>query len=862
MIGRGVTSLPYMSEMISSTRFSFRHRAGALLGLWRRRWVRVLSYLALLAIVGLVGIWAVFARDLPSAETLLNYEPPLPSNVRGIDGNPVQTFARERRVQLSFDEYPPLLIQAFLSAEDKTFFEHGGIDYAGIVSAVIQNARSGGRPVGASTITQQVAKNLLLTNEVSYTRKIKEAFLARRIEDVLSKQQILELYLNQIFLGRNAYGVQSAARAYFNKDVDGLSLHEMAYLAVLPKAPSNYSPERQAARATARRNYVLKEMEENGFITASFRQRAAAEPIGAVPAGRVAGFTNVGGYYMEEVRRTLIGQYGEDDKKGVLPNSVYAGGLWVRTSYDPKLQDAAAEALRDGLVRFEGGGRWRDPGLSIDVDGNWAGRLATAKFGPGYDDWRSAVVLSKSGSSAELGFTDGSTGTLPSYAASMPKRGTSSTAFSFLRPGMIIAVKKDGNTYALRSVPEISGGFVAQQVRTGRVLAMQGGWDIRGKDFNRATQANRQPGSTFKPFVYATALDNGMTPASIIPDAPFSVYQGPGLGWKTFRNFANQGGAGPQTMRWGLEQSRNLMTVRTASQIGMPKIVRTAERMGVSPPGKPYAPFLGNSLGAGDTTVMQITNAYAMMANNGKALKPTLIDYVQDRRGKVIFRADTRECPPCTARYKDWDGRPMPRPPVRTKQAMDPMTAYQMVHILEGVVERGTATTLRDLKRPLFGKTGTTTGPRDVWFVGGSPDIVAGLYIGYDQPRDMGHGAQGGRIAAPIFKQFAQVAYKDMPVTPFVAPAGVRMVRIDRRSGRRVYGGWPTGEDPKSAVIWEAFKPESEPKRAIRRDRLVQPAVVRMVRKKTGDREVVRRADSPQRQEPADDFLEKEGGIY
>ena len=851
-----------MADTASSTHFTLHRHSGALRGLWRRRWVRLLSYLLLLGIVGLIGIWALFARDLPSAETLLNYEPPLPSNVRGIDGNPVQTFARERRVQLDYDEYPPLLIQAFLSAEDKTFFEHGGIDYLGILAAVYSNMRSDGRPVGASTITQQVAKNLLLSNEVSYTRKIREAFLARRIESVLSKQQILELYLNQIFLGRNAYGVQSAARAYFNKDVDALSLHEMAYLAVLPKAPSNYSPERQAPRAIARRNYVLKEMEENGFITPGFRRRAAAEPIGAVPAGRVAGFTNVGGYFMEEVRRILVDKYGEDDKTGVQPHSVYAGGLWVRTSYDPPLQKAAGQALRDGLARFEGGGRWRDPGLSIDIDGDWANRLALAKFGPGYDDWRSAVVLAKIGNFAKIGFADGTTGALPSYAASMPKRGVGGSAYSFLRPGMIIAVKKEGNTYALRSVPEISGGLVAQQVRTGRVLAMQGGWDIRGKDFNRATQAYRQPGSTFKPFVYATALDNGMTPASIIPDAPFSVYQGPGLGWKMFRNFANQRGAGPQTMRWGLEQSRNLMTVRTASQIGMPKIVKTAERLGISPPGKPYAPFLGNSLGAGDTTVMQLTNAYSILANNGRALTPTLIDYVQDRRGKVIFRADTRECLPCSARYKDWDGRPMPRPPVRTKQLMDPMTAYQMVHILEGVVERGTATVLRDLKRPLFGKTGTTTGPKDVWFVGGSPEIVAGLYVGYDQPRDLGHGAQGGRIAAPIFKQFAQVAYKDMPVVPFVAPTGIRMVRIDRRSGRRVYGGWPTGEDPMSGIIWEAFKPESEPKRAIRRDQLAQPAVVRVVRRKAAPKLAERPVRREPRPEPADDFLEKAGGIY
>ena len=837
------------------TRFVLYREGGRLRELWRRRWVRWLAYLALLAIVGLIAIWALFARNLPSAESLLQYEPPLPSNVRGIDGAPVQTFARERRVELKYEEYPPLLIQAFLSAEDKTFFKHGGIDYLGIVAAVISNMRSDGRPVGASTITQQVAKNLLLTNEVSYTRKIREALLARRIERVLSKQQILELYLNQIFLGRNAYGVQSAARAYFNKDVDQLTLPEIAYLAVLPKAPSNYSPERQAARATARRNYVLEQMEKNGFITPRFSAEAAATPIAAIRSGRATGFANVGGYFMEEVRRTLVGKYGETDKAG--PHSVYGGGLWVRTSYDRAMQDAAAKALRDGLQRFEGSGRWRDPGLSIDVEGNWADALAVAKFGPGYDDWRAAVVLEKSGGQARIGFSDGSTGVLPRWGAVMPKRGTGGAAFGFLRPGSIIAVKRDGADYVLRSVPAISGGFVAEQVRTGRVVAMQGGWDIRGKDFNRATQAYRQPGSTFKPFVYATALDNGMTPASIITDGPFSVYQGASLGWKTFRNFGNAGGAGPQTMRWGLEQSRNLMTVRTASQIGMPKIVRTAARLGISPPGKSYPAFLGVSLGAGDTTVLQMTNAFAILANNGKALSPTLIDYVQDRRGKAIFRADTRECRPCSARYKDWDRKPMPRPPVRTKQLMDPMTAYQMVHILEGVVERGTATTLRDLGRPLFGKTGTTSGPKDVWFVGGSQDIVAGVYLGYDQPADLGGGAQGGRIAAPIFKQFAQTAFKGMPVVPFTAPAGVRFVRIDRRSGRRVYGAWPTGNDPLAGVIWEAFKPESEPRRTIRRDQIAQPAVVRRTRTQAvprREREAQREADS--------DFLQKEGGIY
>ena len=839
-----------VSETSTSTRFTLhRENAGrwreTLRRLWAKRWAKIAAILLAIPVLLYFLLWLLFARGLPSAESLLTYQPALPTNVRDINGEPVQTFARERRVELAFEEYPPQLIRAFLAAEDRTFFSHGGIDYPGIVGAFISNIRNDGRPVGASTITQQVAKNLLLTNEVSYTRKIKEAFLARRIENVLTKEQILELYLNQIFLGRNAYGVQSAARAYFDKDVDNLALHEMAYLAILPKAPSNYSPERRAERAIGRRNWVLGEMERNGFITAAERAEAQAQPLGTV---RVQSNTvrNVGGYFMEEVRRQLVQQYGEKAEKG--SNGVYTGGLWLRTSYDGARQKAAENALRDGLIRFDGGRSWRDPGLSIDVGSDWQGQLARAPFGVGYDDWRAAVVLEKSGGAATIGFIDGSRASLPAGAAAMPKRGTSSAAFGFLRPGMIIAVKRQGDGYVLRSVPEIKGGMVVQEVATGRVLAMQGGFDARGDDFNRATQALRQPGSTFKPIVYSAALDNGMTPATLIVDGPFCVFQGAGLGTHCFRNFSG-GSAGPQTMRWGLEQSRNQMTVRTANQTGMQHVTRLAKRLGVGD----YPNYLSISLGAGDTTVMKMTNAFAILANNGKEVKPSLIDYIQDRNGKVIYRADTRPCERCDA--PDWDGRPMPRPPLRTKQLMDPMTAYQMVHMLEGVVQRGTATSLRDLNRPLFGKTGTTSGPRDVWFIGGSADVVAGVYVGYDQPRSMGGAAQGGRIAAPIFKQFALTAFKDMPVVPFRAPTGIRMVRIDRRSGRKVFGEWPTA-DPKAAVIWEAFKPESEPRRTVRRDQIAdaKPAVARARPKRAPVRRAEPRSES--------DFLQREGGIY
>jgi penicillin-binding protein 1A len=517
------------------------------------------------------------------------------------------------------------------------------------------------------------------------------------------------------------------------------------------------------------------------------------------------------------------------------------------------MQDAAAEALREGLAKFDGGRGWNDTGLSIDVDGDWQTQLRLAALGTGFPDWRKAVVLSKSAGEARLGFSNGTTGMLPASAAQQPKRGGGGSAFSNLRPGMIIIVKQLGaDSYALRSIPEIGGGFIAQEVKTGRILAMQGGFDVIGSSYNRATQALRQPGSAFKPIVYVTALENGMTPASIIVDAPFCVWQGAGLGNKCFRNFDGRY-AGAKTMRWGVEQSRNLMTVRTASQTGMPKVIANTAKLGVGN----YENYLSFALGAGDTTVLKLTNAYAVLANQGREVRPTTIDYVQDRNGKVIYRTDNRcqVMEGCNAR--EWDGRAMPRPPLRTKQLLDPQAAYQMVHILEGVVERGTATILRDLDRPLFGKTGTTSGPTNVWFVGGTPEIVAGVYLGYDQPRPMGHGAQGGRIAAPVFKQFALAAFKDQPKIPFVAPAGIRMVRIDRVSGKRVFGTFPTVEDRRSAVIWEAFQPETEPRRSFRRESRERATQQQLA---AAQKARERRAARPRPE--SDDFLQRQGGIY
>jgi penicillin-binding protein 1A len=820
--------------------------SGTLRSLWARRLVRFPLYLLVLAGVAAGAFWLVFARDLPSVEKLKAYQPPLPTNVRGIDGAPIYSYARERRVELSFAEYPPLLIRAFLAAEDKTFFEHHGVDIPGLAGAVVDYASkfgTGERARGGSTITQQVAKNLLIGNAYSPTRKIREAILAYRIEQTLTKPQILELYLNQIFLGRNAYGVEAASHAYFDKELDQLSLGQMAYLAILPKGPANYDPFRDTDRALERRNYVLGEMVKNGFVTRAQAQAAAAEPIGAITR-RTPKFERVGGYFVEEVRRRLIAKFGETDRDG--PYSVYAGGLWVRTSLDKRLQTLAAEALRDGMLRYDRGRGWNGPLRHVEIDGErWQGALLNTNIQLDYSDWRAAIVIAREGGTLQLGFADGETGTLPRWGATMPVRGKGGEAFAAIEPGDIIAVAPSGGQFALRAVPKVSGGFVVQEPATGRVLAMQGGFDASVQAFNRATQAERQPGSTIKPIVYSAALEHGMTPASIIVDGPFCVYQGARLGQKCFRNFGGMPGLGPHTMRWGIEQSRNLMTVRTAARIGMKNVTDLIKKMQIGD----YPPYLAYSLGAGETTVEKMVNAYGVLANHGQWHDSSLIDVAQDRNGKVIWPENWRACEGCN--MADWNGKPMPRPWRAGRQVMDAMSAYQMVHITEGVILRGTATSLLDLKRPVFGKTGTNSGPTDVWFIGGTPQMIGGLYIGYDTPRNLGGYAQGGTLAVPIFKQFALKAYEGMPVLPFRAPKGIRMVRIDRASGRPVYGGWPGFEEERPGIIWEAFKPQSE----ARRPRRVSPTGPATAAPRTAPQAQATRASDS-------DFLQRQGGIY
>ena len=797
---------------------------------WReKRWFRIGGWIIGGLIVLYPLLWLTVMRNLPSADGLLKYQPQLPTMVRGVDGEIVYSYARERRVQLRYVDFPEQLKNAYLAAEDKTFWSHGGVDYTGLAGAVVDYAAkmgSGRRARGGSTITQQVAKNILLTNEYSITRKLKEMILARRIEGVLNKQQILELYLNEIPLGRQSFGVQAASRAYFGKDVGELQLHEAAFLAILPKAPETYGRAKNAANAVERRNWVLGQMVSNGWATSEQASLAAAQPLGIIPR-RAEAYDPSVGYFVEEVRRRLIAKYGEKAENG--PYSVYAGGLWVRTSLDPQLQKATQDALRAGLIRYHAGRVWAGPISKIDIAaGNWQSQLISLNRSVSYLNWRVGAVIQRSGASASIGFADGATAAL----TGLPDT---------LRTGDVIAAAPVGNrVYAVRTVPEVSGGMLVENPHSGRVLAMQGGFDAGLGAFNRATQAQRQPGSTIKPFVYATGLDSGMTPATMVLDGTFCVYQGARYGKKCFVNFGGAGGSGNHTMRWGLEQSRNLMTVRIANDSGMEKVSKTIERVGI---GK-YNPYLAYALGAGDTTVLQMVNAYAALANNGVQHPATMVDFVQDRQGKVIWRADNRRCTGCN--MKQWDGKPMPRLALTGKQVMDPRTAYQTVHMLEGVVTRGTAVALRDIGVPLFGKTGTTTGPTNVWFVGGNQDIVSGVYLGYDQPRSLGGYAQGGSIAAPIFKQLVQSTKARWSDKPFVAPADVRMVRIDRISGKRVFGGGG-GDDPKSSVIWEAFKEDTEPTRASRIDDIAARRDALLGQLRRGS-QVVRKqqADTPQ----------------
>ncbi|MEE7477435.1 penicillin-binding protein 1A [Methylobacterium hispanicum] len=753
------------------------------------------------AAAGAYFYWT-YSQDLPDHAALANYEPPVMTRVHAADGSLLAEYARERRLYLPIQAMPKVVVAAFLSAEDKNFYKHGGIDPEGIVRAVLTNAKSG-KKQGASTITQQVAKNFLLSAEQTYDRKIKEALIALRIEAAYSKDKILELYLNEIFLGtivpgRNLHGVAAAALDYFGKSVHELTINEAAYLAALPKGPNNYHPYRRTQAALDRRNEIIRLMRENGYITREEEETARKQPLGVNP--RVA-FPNAANanYFTEEVRREISERYGE--------KKLYEGGLSVRATLDPKMQAWARKALTDGLVRYDQSHGWRGPVAKVDLAGrDWG--MAAAEV-PALGDvapWRLAVVLGNGAGGLQIGLQprreasgqvskDRETGVLAPEGMRWAGRAS-------LQAGDMVYVEAMDNgrgTYRLRQKPEVSGAIVAMDPYTGRVHAMVGGFSYDESEFNRATQAMRQPGSSFKPIVYAAALDNGYTPSSIVQDSPITIEAGPGQEAWSPSNYDGKSG-GPHTLRYGIEHSKNLMTVRLAKDVGMPLIAEYARRFGVYDDMLPVLPM---SLGAGETTVMRMVTAYSMLANGGRRIRPTLIDRIQDRIGETIYRHDTRKCVGCDA--EKWSGQDEPKLVDDSEQVLDPLTAYQITSIMEGVVQRGTATILKQVGKPLAGKTGTTNDAKDAWFVGFSPDLAVGIYVGFDKPRSLGDRATGGGLAAPIALDFLKQALKDKPPTPFRVPPGIKLIRVAASSGMRAGSGEGAG------TILEAFKPGTAP---------------------------------------------------
>lgn len=781
-------------------------------------WVFSIAAMLFLVVAGGLAVYIhSITSDLPDTNQLRNYQPPVVTRVHAADGQLAAEYAHERRLFLPIQMIPDRVKQAFISAEDKDFYTHPGIDLVSLAGAAVRNvdtliSGSNKRMVGASTITQQVAKVFLLSNERTIDRKIREALLTLKIEQTYSKDQILELYLNEIYLGFRSYGVAAAALAYFDKPLTDLNLQEVAYLAGLPKGPENYNPYRNKDAAIDRRNYVIQRMMENGYASREEGEAALKSPLVVAERSQTSKVF-ASDYFVEEVRRTLLSMYGE---KGL-----YEGGLSVRTTLDPQMQLFARRALQKALLRYDEAHGWRGAKKQIDVSGDWGIPLAAEPALADVPEWSEAVVLGFDGDAARIGLQPSKSpagkvnderiqGVIPldelkwAKWESGPKRGVAvKTASDVLKVGDVIYVEKTGDSvndleaYRLRQFPGISGALVAMDSATGRVRAMVGGFSFSDSEFNRATQAMRQPGSSFKPFVYSAALDNGYTPASVIMDGPIEIDQGPGLGMWRPQNYGG-GFGGPSTLRTGIEKSRNLMTVRLAQDMGMPLVAEYAKRFGIY---DNMQPVLAMALGAGETTVMRLVNAYSIIANGGRRVQPTLIDRVQDRFGRTIYKHDQRQCDACNS--DAWKGQDEPTLVDEREQVLDPMTAYQITSMMEGVVQRGTATVVKSLNRPIAGKTGTTNDEKDAWFVGFTPELTVGIFLGFDTPKPMGHGSTGGQMAAPVFRDFMQLALAGQPPQEFKVPEGMVLIPIDRRTGMRAYEG-------DSAII-EAFKPGTGP---------------------------------------------------
>ena len=772
------------------------------------RWVRRLMgwglslalALAVIAGVGAYGVYRQGVGDLPDHAWLADYQPPQMSRMYANDSQLMAEMALERRVFLPIDAIPKRVQEAFVAAEDQRFWDHHGVDPVGLARAVVTNVEgmaSGRRAIGASTITQQVAKNMLVGNDRTMLRKVREAILAFRLESAMSKQRILEIYLNEIFLGQQAYGVASAAMNYFNKGLDELTLSETAFLAALPKAPNNLNPARYPEAARARRDYVLDRMVDDKVVTAAEAQAAKQDAI--VIRGRTRpDMVATGQYFTEEVRRELVARFGQDQTT--------MGGLVVRTSMEPELQSATEKALRDGLMGYDRRrGGWRGPVAKIAAGATeWMPALeATARPGGALPAWKLAVVLEADARGAKLGWVEKPGDGRPAQ----PRQGN--LAFEdvsgWARPvrdgrlgaaprrmqdvlnvGDVVLVEPQAaraaegrqaarpERLALRQIPQVQGAVVVLDPATGRVLSMAGGFSFEQSWFNRATQAMRQPGSSFKPFVYLPALEMGIPPNQRLLDAPIEIMTPQGL-WRP-GNYTNRTN-GMVTMRTALEKSLNLVTIRLAQEIGIDKVADAAARFGIIP----HMPkVLAMSLGAGETTVLRMAAGYASFVNGGKAVAPTLIDSVQDRFGRLVWRADNRRCEGCGNAA---NAEP-PRLVDERKQITDPISAYQMVSMLQGVVQRGTGTAAgKGLNRPIAGKSGTTNDYFDNWFVGFTPEVVVAVWVGFDDPHSLGEGETGGGNAAPIFHDVLAAALKDTPPVPFRAPPGIALVRAQASNG-------------------------------------------------------------------------------
>ncbi|WP_145597291.1 penicillin-binding protein 1A [Candidatus Pelagibacter sp. FZCC0015] len=751
---------------------------------FRNIFILITSFI-LLSTISIISVLWTYSNDLPDYKFLKSYKPPVSSKVYSGNGDLVADFSQEKRVFVPFNSIPKNVINAFLSAEDKNFFKHPGVDAKGVIRAVINNISnilSSKRLEGASTITQQVAKNFLLTNEISLNRKIKEAILAFRIERALSKERILELYLNQIYLGSGAYGVAAASLEYFDKSIKDLNYSEAALLAALPKAPSRYNPYRDPDIAKFRRNLVLKNLLDNNYLTSEWYEKLIKEKIILKKNKKI--FLEDAQYFIEDVRKSVIETLSYD--------KVYKQGFNINTPIDLNLQTIATKSLRDGLIAYDKRKGWRGPLTNKIYNSEWKKDLEKYKLENSIN-WKLAIVKKINKFSAEIETEDNIEGVIEYQSISWTKKEFN----KLLKPGDIVYVKNlKENIFNLQQLPKVNGGIVVMDPFTGRVLALSGGFSFKQSEFNRATQAKRQPGSAFKPFVYALALENNFTPTSLVLDAPLVLDQGDDLKmWKP-ENYGKKF-YGPSTLRVGLEKSRNLMTVRIAQNLGVEKIVDFSKALKIYD--NPEE-LLSISLGSAETTLLKLTSAYSVFVNGGKLVEPILIDRIQDSEGNTIFNNDKRKCINCDQiSYLTND---YPEIKNNYTQIFSPQTAFQMTSILEGVVQRGTAKKLKDLNLNIAGKTGTTNKNTDTWFIGFTSNVLVGVYVGSDNPTPLGKYETGSKTALPIFKSFISDSVKKYDARPFKAAKGTLMMVVDPLTGQKAKF------NSKNTII-EVFKKEN-----------------------------------------------------